>query len=244
MKKDTDHAPRELAIDLDEMKAYPLEFAHADFVRFREVLEPDHASAELSGGKSLEEWEFECSKRHLRKELVRESREALLTCIFYHYDNARDWQNEAMSSRTPAARPPLSLIGKLDDLIVQATTEHSHYYVKSVAEEAVAYIRTCYRESVTSRTPVAGEDEIEFTGIGDVTPYGFTMTAKLKDRPSQPQPDADREAREKAANEHGQRVERLRFMNGPMKSSDVGKYSKHDYGCGWDACKRFYFGEG
>lgn len=34
----------------------------------------------------------------------------------------------------------MTIIEKLEDLVVQATKERSHYYVKSVCEEAIATI--------------------------------------------------------------------------------------------------------
>lgn len=41
----------------------------------------------------------------------------------------------------------MNIIEKLYDLIKQATTDHSHYYVKSVCEEAVVEIERLTKEN-------------------------------------------------------------------------------------------------
>ena len=50
----------------------------------------------------------------------------------------------------------MNLIDKLHDLIRQATTDHSHFYVKNVCEQAVAEIERLEAENKDMRWRIEG----------------------------------------------------------------------------------------
>lgn len=43
----------------------------------------------------------------------------------------------------------MNLIEKLEDLLVQATTEKSHHYTASVLQETIAYLKAIERDKIT-----------------------------------------------------------------------------------------------
>ena len=68
-----------------------------------------------------------------------------------------------------ACEVTMNIIGKLHDLIKQATTDHSHYYVKSVCEEAVAKIESL-RKALEHASICDYPDSVRFRcdGCGEV----------------------------------------------------------------------------